>query len=213
MSSRQLGSAAMRALAHPTRIALLEALHIHDTLTATEASEIVRVTPTNCAFHLRTLARFGFVEQAGTGPGRRRPWRALSMPLVISDVQENEQDTMAARALSDVLIQQWIGRIQRMQAARHGQAPDWLEVLGGSQALVYATADEIRAMVQDIRAVLSRYDDRLNDPARRPTGHRVTELLLFTQLYEPAGYPPPDRDPLDPSTGTTATTTQHKSTH
>ena len=99
MSSRQMGSAAMRAPAHPTRTALLEALHVHDTLTATEASELLGMTPTNCAFHLRALARFGFVEQAGIGPGRRRPWRALDVPLVFSDVQDDEQAAVAARAL------------------------------------------------------------------------------------------------------------------
>ena len=32
-------------------------------------------SPANCAFHLRTLAKYGFVEEAGGGRGRERPWR------------------------------------------------------------------------------------------------------------------------------------------
>src|SRR6185437_9949446 len=66
---------AMRALAHPLRWALLEALGHAGTLTATQASDMLGESPANCAFHLRTLARYGFVEEAGGGKGRERPWR------------------------------------------------------------------------------------------------------------------------------------------
>ena len=52
---------AMRALAHPLRWALLEALGHAGTLTATQASEMLGESPANCAFHLRTLAKYGFV--------------------------------------------------------------------------------------------------------------------------------------------------------
>src|SRR5580692_9859211 len=64
----------MRALAHPVRMALIELFGVHDTLTATQASEALGESPANCAFHLRTLAKYGFVEEAGGGRGRERPW-------------------------------------------------------------------------------------------------------------------------------------------
>ena len=57
----------LRALAHPTRIALLETFVIRGAMTATEASEHVGESPSSCSFHLRQLQRFGFVEE-----GRRR---------------------------------------------------------------------------------------------------------------------------------------------
>ena len=66
---------AIRALAHLLRWALLEALGQAGTLTATQASEMLGESPANCAFHLRTLAKYGFVEEAGGGRGRERPWR------------------------------------------------------------------------------------------------------------------------------------------
>ena len=66
---------AIRALAHPLRWGLLEALSHAGTLTATQASEMLGESPANCAFHLRTLAKYGFVEEAGGGRGRERPWR------------------------------------------------------------------------------------------------------------------------------------------
>ena len=65
----------MRALAHPVRLALLEALTDAGQLTATEAGERVGESPANTSFHLRQLAKYGFVEEAEGGTGRRRPWK------------------------------------------------------------------------------------------------------------------------------------------
>lgn len=60
----------LRALAHPVRIALIEALIIDGPMTATEAGERIGETPTTCSFHLRQLAKYGLVEEAGGGKGR-----------------------------------------------------------------------------------------------------------------------------------------------
>jgi len=174
----------MRALAHPTRLALLEVLHLHDSLTATEASELIGVTSTNCAFHLRAMGRYGLVEEVGKGPGRRRPWRLVPRSFTFSDVQPDEESTIAARALSDVLIDQWLGRIRRVQADRHNEPRAWQEIFGGSQTIAFGTREEIAEMITDIRAVLGRYDDRLRQARRRPADGRAVELLLFAQPYE-----------------------------
>ena len=72
---------ALRALAHPVRLALIEHLLIDGPLTATEASELVGESPSSCSFHLRQLAKYGFVEETGEGTGRRRPWRITRIGL------------------------------------------------------------------------------------------------------------------------------------
>src|ERR1700716_1224090 len=68
----------LRALAHPVRIALIEALGLGGAMTATEVGEQIGESPTTCSFHLRQLAKYGFVEEAGGGKGRARPWRLTS---------------------------------------------------------------------------------------------------------------------------------------
>src|SRR5580700_10324849 len=65
----------MRALTHPIRLALLEVLEAEGPLTATQAGELIGEPPNSCSFHFRQLARYGFVEEAGQGPGHARPWR------------------------------------------------------------------------------------------------------------------------------------------
>jgi DNA-binding transcriptional ArsR family regulator len=179
----------MRALAHPTRLALVEVLHLHESLTATEAGELIGVTPTNCAFHLRAMGRYGLVEEVGKGPGRRRPWRLVPRSFTFSDIQPDEESAVAARALSDVLVDQWTARIRRVQADRHREPPEWHEVFGGSQSIVFGTLTELEALIADLKEVLSRYADRLRNHENRPADARAVEVLLFAQPYDGSDRP------------------------
>ena len=81
----------MRAVAHPVRIALLEVLTAEGPLTATQAGELIGESPTTCSFHLRQLAKYGFIEEAGAGPGRQRPWRLIYTGLRFSDVSDGPE--------------------------------------------------------------------------------------------------------------------------
>src|SRR5436305_8446956 len=71
---------AMRALAHPVRLALLERLQRHGPATASELSPHVGATPSVTSWHLRHLAGFGLVRDAEQpGPDRRqRRWQAAA---------------------------------------------------------------------------------------------------------------------------------------
>ena len=78
----------MRALAHPARIAIWMHLGLHGPATATECAEIAGLSPSACSYHLRTLARYGFVEEDpdSAADGRERPWRARMLAFSIDDV-------------------------------------------------------------------------------------------------------------------------------
>src|ERR1700689_5918445 len=69
----------LRALAHPVRIALFEELALGGAMTATQVGERIGESATTCSFHLRQLAKYGFVEGAGGGTGPSRPWRVTSV--------------------------------------------------------------------------------------------------------------------------------------
>src|SRR5918999_5562037 len=74
---------ALRALAHPVRLRVRELLREEGPMTATEVAERIGESPANCSFHLRTLAKYGFIEEAERGKGRNRPWRAKSGSIVL----------------------------------------------------------------------------------------------------------------------------------
>ena len=65
----------LRALAHPTRLDILERLVTDGPLTATEAGERIGQSSGSTSFHLRQLERYGFVEPVPDVAGRQKPWR------------------------------------------------------------------------------------------------------------------------------------------
>ncbi|MGW3051600.1 winged helix-turn-helix domain-containing protein [Kitasatospora sp. NPDC001175] len=170
----------MRAVAHPTRLALLEALNQREPLTATEAAEMIGESPTNCAFHLRTLAKYGFVEEAGEGPGRRRPWRRKHIGFVVDDAEGDVEMGHAAEALAQLLWETWLARVNTVNARRSGFEETWRQVTSGIENVAYVTPEEAQQLNAELSEVLDRYRDRLEEPSRRPAGSLPVEMLLFT---------------------------------
>ncbi len=71
---------AIRALAHPARLTVIEELYSGRELTATECADLAGLSPSAMSYHLRSLAKAGIVERAdATGDGRERPWRAAGV--------------------------------------------------------------------------------------------------------------------------------------
>src|SRR5580704_6370299 len=74
----------IRALAHPARMAIIDALASGEELTATQCAELTGLSPSATAYHLGFLERYGFAEAAPPRPDRReRPWRASGRPIQV----------------------------------------------------------------------------------------------------------------------------------
>jgi DNA-binding transcriptional ArsR family regulator len=169
----------MRALAHPVRIALSEALADAGSLTATEAGERVGESPANASFHLRQLAKYGFVEELEK-QGRRRPWKLKQLGMRFTDVHDDEETAAAARQLDRVWRDRSLARAERALSERHAQPKEWREVTGASQYRFYLTPDELREADEAIRELLlERFADRRDGSAPHPEDSRRVEILLF----------------------------------
>jgi Helix-turn-helix domain len=192
---------AMRALAHPLRWALLEALGHAGTLTATQASEMLGESPANCAFHLRTLAKYGFVEEAGGGKGRERPWRQTYRRMSWQARRGDEQFRLAGQALNQMWLDRVLSRARRSLAATTSWPEGFEDDLGGSTSMRYVTPDEARELYGELMETIERTigQDRFSerkDPARRPPGAVPVEFVLL-------GYPVLDAPPLPGDSGDT----------
>jgi predicted ArsR family transcriptional regulator len=175
----------MRALTHPVRLALLQALELEGPLTATQAGELIGEPPNTCSFHLRQLAKYGFVEEAGPAPGRSRPWRLTTHRMHFTDLHEDPETAVAARGLDRILRERYFERLAAFYESRSGYPMAWQETTGGSQALLHVTPEELKAIDERIMAVLEPYVDRGADPAKRPAGSLPIEVLLFAYPVRP----------------------------
>ena len=180
---------AMRALAHPLRMAILELFSVRETLTATQASDALGESPANCAFHLRTLAKYGFVREAGGGRGRERPWTLASRTMTLTTNQPDPQAALAADELTRLWLDRWMDRTRRAFAART-EISGWDEASGWTNSHVFLTPDETRRLRGEMRRMLNPYEGRLTDPALRPDGALPVEWTIFAspvpELAEPA---------------------------
>lgn len=173
----------LQALTHPTRLALIEAVAVAGSLTATGASAIVGETPTACAYHLRTLARLGFLEEAGGGHGRERPWRLAQSGLSFSEDSADPAVAAAADAASAALTERFIARIRGFELARSRYPAAVREATGTVQGLVFGTPEEAAALREQIEALLAAYAGRA-DPARRPPGAVPFEVIAFVHVFD-----------------------------
>ncbi len=166
---------AMRAMAHPLRLDLIELLGTVGTLTAAECARRLSSTQASCSFHLRQLAKYGFVEQAApSGDSRERPWR-------LTDIEQSWSSTdggAAATELERVFVQREADRIVAWQATAGAQPEPWRRASFVGGATLPMTVDEVEAVRDQIHGVLGPYIERLGDPASWPDGHRFVRILL-----------------------------------
>jgi DNA-binding transcriptional ArsR family regulator len=188
---RQLtDSQTLRALTHPVRIALIEALLLGGAMTATEVGERISESPTTCSFHLRQLAKYGFVEEAGGGKGRSRPWRLTATGMQFSSVHADPETEMAAVALVRMLRDRQFARYQTWLETNQNFPRVWRDAAGSSESIIYLTPAELEELSEEVLAVLlPRFRERLTDPASRPPDAVPVEILM---LAYPIGLPPPD---------------------
>ncbi len=178
---------ALKALAHPTRMALLGALVTEGPLTASQAAEMVGESPSNCSWHLRKLAEHGFVEEAPGARGRNRPWRAVSQGHEWDDEEADPAARLAGQALTDVLLDQ---EVQRFRAARRREeGPEWRRAIGMSQSQLWLTAEEAHELGERLRELFLSHADRHLDPSLRPEGARLVSLVGWLVPSRPAATP------------------------
>lgn len=164
---RRLDSASeLRALSHPTRLALIRLLDDEGPLTATEAGERLGESPANASFHLRTLAKYGHVEEAPGGRGRQRPWQVVHRANSIPNEDLTPEARIAAGALIELIRARDLQQLREWDATRADYPKEWREAANEMRLGLHLTAAELTELNAAIEELVSAYEDR-TDP-RRP---------------------------------------------
>lgn len=179
---------ALRALAHPIRMLLVGLLRIEGPLTATRAGQLLGESSASCSFHLRQLAKYGLVEEAGGGKGRERPWQATAMFTQWPEVADEPEVAAAASLLSSVVAERYFDEAMRWLEARPGEPEEWQQAAHFGDTYLYVTAAELAELGDQVRALVDKYLDRQLRPELRPPGSRlVTFLHLAFPMMNVAG--------------------------
>ena len=176
---------AMRALAHPVRLALVEALGREGELTATRAAELLDESPGNMSWHLQTLAKYGYIEEAGGGRGRSRPWRLTTTSNRFRTTGQGQAADAAGDALESVLAEQTYAQLREWFTERRSYPNEWREAAFTSYSIGYLTVEEMAQLGDEVAALFGRYKDRVLDKERRPADAEPIKLFAFGHPVPP----------------------------
>jgi predicted ArsR family transcriptional regulator len=169
---------ALRAYAHPVRMALVGLLRTEGPLTATRAAELLGESSGTCSFHLRQLARYGLVEEAGGGTGREKPWRATTTSTAWDATGGGTPETAAAAGLlNTVIAEQYFEQLMRWLEASPDQPAEWQQAVQFGDRILYVTAEELEELSRRVRELVDEYFERQVRPELRPPGARLVTWL------------------------------------
>jgi hypothetical protein len=171
---------ALRAYAHPVRMALVGLLRTEGPLTATRAAELLGESSGTCSFHLRQLAKYGLVEEAGGGTGREKPWRATTTSTAWDATGDGTPETAAATSLlSAVVAEQYFEQLTRWLEASAGEPAEWQQAAMLGDRILYVTPAELDELRGRMREMLDEYFERDLRPELRPAGARLVTWLTI----------------------------------
>jgi predicted ArsR family transcriptional regulator len=167
----------IKTLAHPRRQRLLQYLGLHGPLTSTGLARALCLNTGATSYHLRELAKVGFVEEVPElAHGRERWWRAPRRDL-----------RLPPRSAQDLVLRSVLDEAVRLELAddfdeflryqRGDDDAEWADASLTSRGAVQLTAEEVREFFDSFIALLNRYRQR----AEAPVGARTvaTRLLVF----------------------------------
>jgi DNA-binding transcriptional ArsR family regulator len=195
---------AIRALAHPARLAIIEALSPGDELTATELAGVTGLSPSATSYHLKALAKWGIVEagEARTD-GRDRPWKATGRSVELRPPTPGST-APAEIAILDTFLNRTHAIATEFLAHQATEPPEWRELLELATTDYWMTADEAAKTAQALRDVLAPYVQRRRD--ERPEGSRRVRIARIIvpradNAASPASGPPAPDGPQAPEDG------------
>ncbi|MBA2697342.1 MAG: helix-turn-helix transcriptional regulator [Nocardioidaceae bacterium] len=171
---------AMRALAHPVRLAILNRLQRHGPGTATKLAPYVDASPSVTSWHLRHLARFGLVTEYDGGSDKRLRWWQAHAKGFRFEMPDDLEGQAAARLLRGQLLR---AAVEQVAAWSRDVEPrldsDWDKVVGIANTGVEVTREEAGEIQAQVERMLAPYVER-RDGGTVPTGARAVRFLRFT---------------------------------
>ncbi|AOS65705.1 ArsR/SmtB family transcription factor [Actinoalloteichus hymeniacidonis] len=154
---------ALRALAHPLRITLIQELGIHGPATASQLGRRLGETSGATSYHLRQLARHGLIEDDDErSAGRERWWRRKESGFALAGFEfMRKQETRAAAQL--VIREFQRGKDERLRRWLEGKdrwSDEWYQASMDSTVMMRLNPALLFELTSELVAVIERYRGR-----------------------------------------------------
>lgn len=158
---RQVDASAMKAFAHPLRMAMYDYLSDHEAATATMLAKHTGESTGQTSYHLRQLERHGFVEEdSGRGTGRERWWRSVSFRM---DGTKLAQDSATRPAVEAMLQHQMDKRVQTVKEwylRAESEPAEWVAASVENTHTATMNVEEAAALTRALLALIDEHADR-----------------------------------------------------
>lgn len=166
----------IRALAHPARMAIIDALATGEELTATECAELTGLSPSATAYHLKFLERYDLAERAPVRKdGRERPWRAPDRRTQVELDTSTPAGAAATAAVGLAFLDSSRAVAEEFITAGSEEPEEWRDVSSLSNTDLWLTVEETERVSTALAAALDPYRGRAL--AERPDGSRRVRVL------------------------------------
>ena len=156
-------AAALRVLAHPTRLRLLGLLRERGPQTAAQLGDVVDEAPGTVSYHLGRLADFDLIEPAEEqSRDRRERWWRATAPLTSwepADLLDDPDKLAASAALQKSVAQVYATRFGEYIDATPAMPRAWVAAGASADRTMRLTVDELAQMRAELEALVDRWLD------------------------------------------------------
>ena len=175
----------LKGLAQPVRLRLYRLLaQIGPATGGALAKKLGNADPGLVSYHLRELARRGFIEDVPelARDRRERWWRLVpgATSWTTSDFDTPEGRAIASTVKSQIVVDEF-QRLRRFEQARDSWSDAWLNAAEDSTSVLQLTPGELSQLCAELQEVLQRW--AVHGRRARSTGDDASRQPVFLFLH------------------------------
>jgi DNA-binding transcriptional ArsR family regulator len=166
----EVNAAALKAMAHPLRVQMLRILQLRTRASVTSLAEELGETTGATSYHLRQLAKFGFVEEFEPdevdadepSAGRRQRWWRMSVDQIHMtgfEFMRNEETREAAGFLLREFHADRSRRLANWFATATQWPEEWQRASSDMDGNLELSPKQTRALADEMAALMRKYHD------------------------------------------------------
>jgi DNA-binding transcriptional ArsR family regulator len=169
MGTLEMDAPALKAMAHPLRVQILRILQLRKRASVTSLAEELGETTGATSYHLRRLARHGFVEdfepedggpEAERTPGRKQRWWRMAVDQIHMtgfEFLENEETREAAGFLLREFQADRSRKLANWFATASQWPAEWQKASSDMDAQLDLSPRQARALADELSELVAKY--------------------------------------------------------